>query len=133
MIFVDTSGLFSYLSDRDPDHQWAKRLMDAAGKRYVHTSVLSELVALAHSRRFDRAITLKFISIVMNSGDFDVIWLSEADHRESLALLQARPDKKYSLCDAASFVLMRRFNIREALTTDHHFEQEGFVRLLNRL
>ena len=36
----------------------------------------------------------------------------------------------YSLCDAISFVLMRKKGIREALTTDKHFEQEGFTRLL---
>ena len=35
------------------------------------------------------------------------------------------PDKKpYSLCDAASFVVMRERSIAEALTTDKHFEQE---------
>ena len=59
-----------------------------------------------------------------------MIWLDETDHRASLELLQQRPDKRYSLCDAASFLVMRRMNIREALTTDHHFEQEGFTRLL---
>jgi predicted nucleic acid-binding protein len=35
-----------------------------------------------------------------------------------------------SLCDAVSFVLMRARGILEALSTDHHFEQEGFLRLL---
>ena len=39
-------------------------------------------------------------------------------------------DKTYSLCDAVSFLLMRERGITEALTTDRHFEQEGFVRLL---
>lgn len=37
---------------------------------------------------------------------------------------------KGKLCDAVSFVLMRMYGETEALTTDHHFEQEGFVRLL---
>jgi len=41
-----------------------------------------------------------------------------------------RLDKTYSLCDAVSFVLMRQYGYTEALTTDHHFEQEGFHRLL---
>jgi predicted nucleic acid-binding protein len=36
----------------------------------------------------------------------------------------------YSLCDAVSFVLTRERGIREALTTDRHFEQEGTVRSL---
>jgi len=45
-------------------------------------------------------------------------------------LLQNRQDKTYSLCDAVSFLLMRERKITEALTTDIHFEQEGFIRLL---
>lgn len=36
------------------------------------------------------------------------------------------PDKTYPLCDGARFVLMRQRGEREALPTDHHFEQEGF-------
>jgi len=46
-------------------------------------------------------------------------------------LLRARPDKNYSLCDAMSFLAMGQHGITEALTTDHHFEQEGFKRLLS--
>ena len=41
-----------------------------------------------------------------------------------------RQDKTYSMCDSVSFVLMRQRGITEALTTDRHFEQEGFTRLL---
>ena len=51
-------------------------------------------------------------------------------HRAALALLQGRLDKTWSLCDAVSIVLMERLSSAEALTTDHHFEQAGFRRLL---
>ena len=47
-------------------------------------------------------------------------------HRSGLDILFARPDKNYSLCDAVSFVLVRERGETEALTTDGHFEQEGF-------
>lgn len=57
-------------------------------------------------------------------------WVDETLHRDALALLQARPDKSYSLCDALSFLVMRNSNTTEALTTDRHFVQEGFVKLL---
>ena len=56
--------------------------------------------------------------------------MDEGLHRAALALLRARLDKTYSLCDAVSFVVMRQYGINEGLTTDRHFEQEGFVRLL---
>jgi len=45
-------------------------------------------------------------------------------------LLHNRLDKSYSLCDAVSFILMRERQINKALTTDKHFAQEGFIRLL---
>jgi predicted nucleic acid-binding protein len=43
-----------------------------------------------------------------------------------------RQDKTYSLCDVVSFILMRQRGVAKALTTDRHFEQEGFVRLLKQ-
>jgi hypothetical protein len=60
-----------------------------------------------------------------NSGDS-----KSGDNNGIDADLAESYDKSYSLCDAVSFVLMRRHGLTEALTTDHHFEQEGFARLL---
>jgi predicted nucleic acid-binding protein len=44
--------------------------------------------------------------------------------------LEARPDKAWSLVDCSSFAIMQQQNISHALTSDHHFEQAGFIRLL---
>jgi predicted nucleic acid-binding protein len=59
------------------------------------------------------------------------MWVGQKDHWSAMDLLRARPDKNYSLCDAMSFLAMGQHGITEALTTDHHFEQEGFKRLLS--
>jgi predicted nucleic acid-binding protein len=59
-----------------------------------------------------------------------VVYVDELLHQEALELLQQRLDKKWTLCDAVSFLLMQQQGIVEALTTDAHFEQAGFVRLL---
>jgi predicted nucleic acid-binding protein len=98
--------------------------------RVTHSYVLAEFVALAHARRLPRMAALTFVRDLVENPDIDTVWVNEALHREALALLMARPDKTYSLCDAVSFVLMRQRHVSEALTTDHHFEQEGFQRLL---
>jgi predicted nucleic acid-binding protein len=44
--------------------------------------------------------------------------------------IKGRQDKEWSLVDCASFVVMQELGITEALTSDHHFEQARFVRLL---
>lgn len=93
--------------------------------------MLAELVALAGARRLAQPVTLAFVETVAGHADFEVVWVTELDHRAGMALLRDRPDKRYSLCDAISFILMRRRGLADALTTDHHFEQEGFARLLN--
>ena len=41
-------------------------------------------------------------------------------------LYKARPDKGYSLTDCISMIEMRERNIRDVLTHDRHFAQEGF-------
>lgn len=61
-----------------------------------------------------------------------MLWVDEALHRAALTLLVERLDKTYSLCDAVSFLQMQAERETEALTTDRHFEQAGFIRLLKR-
>lgn len=39
-------------------------------------------------------------------------------------------DKTWNLVDSASFTVMRHHRIGEAFSTDHHFDQAGFVRKL---
>jgi predicted nucleic acid-binding protein len=96
----------------------------------THGYVLAEFVALAQARRLPRREVLEFVADLVANPDIETVWVDEALHHAAMALLQARPDKSYSLCDAISFVLMRERGLQEALTTDHHFEQEGFRKLL---
>ena len=60
----------------------------------------------------------------------EVVWVDEALHRRAQAYLEQRLDKRYSLCDAVSFMLMQERGLWDALTTDHHFEQAGLQTLL---
>jgi uncharacterized protein len=130
-VFLDTSGLLCYLHQNEPQHQKAVQLLNnASQKSLTHSYVLAELVALALIRRFPRSAVLAFVMDLLDNPDVETVWVDEQLHREAMKLLIARQDKTYSLCDAVSFVLMRQRGTTEALTTDRHFEQEGFVRLL---
>ena len=129
-MLLDTSGLYCYLYEGDARHREAVRLLDSAQVRLTHSYVLAELVALCTTRGIDRQMTLSFVSELAGAPEVGVVWVGEAEHRSAMDLLRARQDKLYSLCDAVSFLLMRERGLTEALTTDRHFDQEGFVRLL---
>lgn len=130
-MLLDTSGLLCYLHRDEPQHQAAVQLLDGASSPLLtHSYILAELVALALVRGFPRPVVLAFMVDLLNSPDIEVVWGGEALHRSAMELLQNRQDKSYSLCDAVSFVLMRQRRLSNALTTDRHFEQEGFIRLL---
>ena len=129
MLLLDTSGLLCYVYKSEPQHIQAVQILDSASYGLTHNYVLAEFVALALVRRFPRQSTLAFISDLINNPDIEVVWVDESLHREAVDLLMKRSDKTYSLCDAVSFVLMQQRVKREALTTDHHLELEGFRRL----
>jgi len=49
---------------------------------------------------------------------------------KALELYESRLDKGYSLTDCISMNVCRELGIKEILTHDRHFEQEGFKILL---
>jgi predicted nucleic acid-binding protein len=129
-MFLDTSGLLCYLHVREADHTEAVRRMAAAPFRLTHNYVLAELVALARVRRIPREPVLSFLTDIMGDLAIEAVFVDRLLHSAAVQLLRRRPDKHWSLCDAVSFVLMAERGIRDALTTDQHFEQAGFSRLL---
>lgn len=112
-LFVDTAGWGHLVDPTQEFHRQAADLYRQTrrqGRRFVTTNyILTELVALLTS---------------------PVRHVNEMLDAQAWRLLAERPDKEWSLVDCASFVLMREAGLVEALTTDHHFEQAGFVRLL---
>jgi len=129
-MFLDTSGLFSFVDSSNAHFAQASALYDGATVRLTHNYVLAELVPLAHVRKVPRRRTLEFLEALEASQAVEIVWVSAELHRAGRELLIAQLDKQYFLCDAVSFLLMRQRMILEVLTTDRHFEQAGFVRLL---
>ena len=129
-MFLDTSGLFSLYDSHDAFHDVAVREYHLAGRCWTHSYVLAELVALIHARGLPRQGAIDFMRDMLDDPMIDILWVDELRHRAALDLPSRRIDKGYSLCDAVSFLQMREIDIIEALTTDRHFEQEGFIRLL---
>lgn len=129
-MLLDTSGLLCLHFSTEPLHTQACIAYQKVTMRLTHNYVIAEYVALGNARRFPRASVLGFVVDLLGNPDIDTVWVDESIHRSAVELLTLRQDKTYSLCDAVSFILMRQRGVSKALTTDRHFEQEGFARLL---
>ena len=134
-VLADTSGWASFFVRTERFHAVAAALMrrwQAEGVRVVTTNyVLTELVALFHHPlRMPRAHQIKIIESIKTAAWVQVVHIDPTLDEEAWSLLKTRADKEWSMVDCASFALMNRRGIAEALTTDHHFEQAGFRRLL---
>jgi predicted nucleic acid-binding protein len=134
-LFGDTSGWASLVDARQPYHSLATNIYRTAlrqSRSFVTTDyVLVELVALMTSPlRISRSVTVSFIDTLKASPYIDVVHVDQSLASDAWQLLRSRLDKEWSLVDCASFLVMQRRGVTEALTHDHHYEQAGFVRLL---
>jgi uncharacterized protein len=134
-IFVDTSGWASLFVRTEPNFEAAKRLMaglrTSAGIAFTTNYVLAELVALLLSRvKVSRPMLIEIVETIRSTPWVQTIHIDAAEDILAWNLFRSHTDKSWSLVDCSSFVLMNSNSISAALTTDHHFEQAGFARLL---
>lgn len=134
-IFVDTSGWGCLFDSSQPFHMAAATLYRTArsqNRKMVTTNyVLTELVALLTSPiRVPRPTIIELIEGLQSSPYVEIAHIDKDTHRDAWELLRRRPDKQWSWVDCSSLVIMEQRGIQEALTSDHHFEQAGLIRLL---
>ena len=129
-MLLDTSGLLALIDAREPQHRRACDEYRRATTRITHGYVIAEFVALANARGVSPGTTLQFAAALLGDPAVAKVWPREALTSQAMTLLMARQGRGYSLCDAVSFAIMRLRNEADALTTDVHFEDEGFRRLL---
>jgi predicted nucleic acid-binding protein len=118
----------------DDYHQRAKHVYVSIEqmKRMTTDAVLIEtcnMFSKALLRPLARALIEK-IREAEKLGVLEVTHVTEALIDRGWELFQRRPDKDWSLTDCISFVVMQDKGITKAFTTDHHFEQAGFEKLL---
>lgn len=134
-LFADTAG-WGYLVDpTQAYHSLAASIYRRArqqGRKVITTNyVIVELVALLSSPlHVPRPAAIAFIEGLKSSPYVEIVHVDAKLDEAAWQLLKSRQDKEWSLVDCASFVVMQQRGIFEALTSDHHFEQAGFVRLL---
>lgn len=134
-LFVDTSGWIEIFGKSEPLHDKATDIFTRALKvrRPIITTnyIINEYLGTDGKRcHLSRKDLLNTVNRISHSSDIEVVHIGEKSHLVAILLLRNRLDKEWSLVDATSFNLMSERGIREALTTDHHFEQARFIKLL---
>ncbi len=67
---------------------------------------------------------------MLRNGNIRVIPQTRPSFLDGLNRFRRRLDKAYSLQDCIAMNVMETEGITEILTSDHNFEQEGFIRLM---
>jgi len=134
-LFVDTSGWANLIDVSQPFHRITAQIYQDARsqkRKMITTSyIITELVALLSSPlHIPRPKAIAFIQGLKNSPYVDVVFVTQEIDAKAWELLSQRQDKEWSLVDCSSFVVMQDRKITDALTSDRHFEQAGFIRLL---
>ncbi len=132
--FVDAVCWIALLNKTELIHQQAdaeyKRLLKKEYLLLTTTAVLNETANSLCAPHFRVAVS-DFYRRIQFSKRIEVVFVDESLWEEGWQLYELHSDKEWSLTDCISITVMKDRNISEALTTDHHFEQAGFVRLLH--
>lgn len=129
-ILVDTQFVIALINPRDIDHGRVVHLAEEQRHQsfLITDAVLLEIGnALARTRRMEAA---EVIESFFRSDNTEVIRMTPDLFSRALDLYRRRWDKKWSLVDCVSFVVMQDHGSRRALTSDHHFTQAGFEAML---
>ena len=131
-LFVDTAGWVACADAADPAHNKCAAARDT-WLQEGGVLVTTDYVA-------DETLTLLRVRLGLGTAE---AWWQKVDSSprlrwEYVSVTRADKargfffryrDKQFSFTDCTSFVVMRELRLREALTTDHHFAQAGFVTL----
>ena len=134
-VFADTAYWLALTNPFDQHHDKATRASALLEDKRIVTSdaVLTEyLNALGDKGSAIRLAAVRSAENILRNPGVTVIAQTRKVFLKGFALYKARPDKGYSLTDCVSMTIMRQRKITHALTTDRHFEQEGFVALLRQ-
>jgi uncharacterized protein len=125
-ILMDSSFWIMLRDEREPEHsrvvELTRRLLGQRSQLIVTELILAETHAY-FSRSSMRS--LQILDDFENNRAIHCETTKPADQQEAFKLLRRYRDRAYSLCDAVSFVVMRRLGIRKAAALDHHFRQIG--------
>jgi predicted nucleic acid-binding protein len=129
-VFADTFYCLALASRKDRAHPKCLEFSQSSDRPVITTTWILMELGDALSRGQDRSVFALLMEDLADDPDTTVLSANQELFDQAVALFAARPDKEWSLTDCTSFVVMHARGLSEALTSDHHFQQAGFIALL---
>lgn len=131
-VFLDTGYVIALEASDNQHHEEAVRHWQEVGPELrsivTTTYVFDELETFFNSRgHHEKAVDIG--RRLRASPRVEIVTETASLFEAGWDLFRRRPDKRYSLTDCLSFVLLDRRGIGRALAFDRHFEQAGYERL----
>ena len=132
-VLVDTAAWIALVNTRDELHSPAEQTMADLRRRKV-ALVTTEFVLLEVANALCtsawRAKGVKLIDGFRSMLNLRIIPADTMLLAQGWELYRSRPDKEWSLTDCTSIVVLQREQIEQVFSSDRHFEQAGFVKLM---
>ncbi len=129
-VFLDTGYIVALQLDRDQYHASAlshwNQLLSSDLNFVTMSYVLDEVVTfLASDGYHGKAVSVG--NTLLESSAIQMIHVDEPLLLEAWRYFQRHDDKRYSLTDCISFVIMTNLGIQTAYSFDRNFVQAGFI------
>jgi predicted nucleic acid-binding protein len=132
-VFVDTSAFIALLDPRDDCHAQAvhvEQSLSSRAVRLVTTNFVLDETCTELRGKIQHSAILRFRDSVRQSRWLSVIRITEALEARAWEIFARYEDKDFSFTDCTSFAVMKQLGITTAFAFDEHFEQFGFIRVL---
>ena len=133
-VFVDTAGFLALWDAGDEHHAAVVRLQTQLARkrcRFHTTDYVADETATLLKVRHSHSAAADFLLTLGQSKALCLAWTDSVRFHSAATFFRRHADKEWSFTDCVSFTLMGELGIRDALTTDHHFEQAGFNALMS--
>ena len=137
-LFIDIGAWIALNNTKDMHHKCAvnanRDFLDS-GYFYVTSDyVLDETYTLLRSDvGHKRAVEFgNEMTRLHKKGKINIFHINQVVLEKGWEIFEKYSDKDFSFTDCTSFIVMNEWDITEAFSTDHHFEQAGFRILLTQ-
>ena len=130
IVFADTFFFLALLDTREDKHAQSQAALKDVQLSLVTTEWVLTEFGDAYCDPRDRPDFVAAYHALVQHPRVKIVPADTSLFQRGVAFFETRSDKKWSLTDCISFIVMGDEKLHEALTGDRDFEQAGFTALL---